>query len=192
MLEDQDIIQGCMNNDALAQRELYNKYSPKMLSLCYRFANYKTDAQDMLQEGFIKIFTQIHSFQNKGSFEGWIRRIIVHSCINYLKKHKKFNDSVELEYAENIKVKQESLSNIMLAKQVIECIRLLPIGYRTVLNLYAIEGYSHKEIGELLDIQESTSRSQYTRAKVILENILIKKSIISNDKESINWVASLK
>ncbi|MBX2931924.1 MAG: sigma-70 family RNA polymerase sigma factor [Chitinophagaceae bacterium] len=189
---EQALINGCINNDALAQRELYNKFSPKMLSLCYRFAYNKTDAQDMLQEGFIKVFSQIHTFQNKGSFEGWIRKIIVHSCINFLKKNKKFNDSVELDYAENVYVREENISTIMLAKQVIECIRLLPIGYRTVLNLYAIEGYSHKEIGELLDIQESTSRSQYTRAKVILENILIKKSIISNTKESNNWVASLK
>jgi RNA polymerase sigma-70 factor (ECF subfamily) len=145
----------------------------------------------MLQEGFIKVFTQIHTFQNKGVFEGWIRRIIVHTCINFLKKHKKFSDTVELDYANTIYVKEESLPSLMQAKQVVESIRLLPIGYRTVLNLYAIEGYSHKEIGEMLDIQESTSRSQFTRAKVMLEQVLIKKRIISNPKDDFGWTASL-
>jgi RNA polymerase sigma-70 factor (ECF subfamily) len=135
----------------------------------------------------------MHTFQNKGAFEGWIRRIIVHTCINFLKKHKKFADSVELDYANTINVKEESLPSLMQAKQIVEAIRLLPIGYRTVLNLYAIEGYSHKEIGEMLDIQESTSRSQFTRAKVLLEQVLVKKRIINNNtQEELSWVASLK
>lgn len=189
---EQTLITGCMQNDAAAQRELYNRFSPKMLSVCYRFAHNREDAEDMLQEGFIKVFTRIHTFQNKGAFEGWIRRIIVHTCINFLKKHKKFSDNVELAYANALSVKEETMPSVMQAKQVVECIRLLPIGYRTVLNLYAIEGFSHKEIGEMLDIQESTSRSQYTRAKVMLENILLKKRIINNPKEELNWAASLK
>jgi len=190
---EQTLIAGCLQNDAAAQRELYNHYSPKMLSVCYRFAHNREDAEDMLQEGFIKVFTQMHTFQNKGAFEGWIRRIIVHTCINFLKKHKKFADSVELDYANSINVKEESLPSLMQAKQIVEAIRLLPIGYRTVLNLYAIEGYSHKEIGEMLDIQESTSRSQFTRAKVLLEQVLVKKRIINNNtQEELSWVASLK
>ncbi len=190
---EQTLIAGCLQNDAAAQRELYNHYSPKMLSVCYRFAHNREDAEDMLQEGFIKVFTQIHTFQNKGAFEGWIRRIIVHTCINFLKKHKKFAESVELDYANTINVKEESLPSLMQAKQIVEAIRLLPIGYRTVLNLYAIEGYSHKEIGEMLDIQESTSRSQFTRAKVLLEQVLVKKRIINNNtQEELSWVASFK
>ena len=189
---EQTLIVGCLQNDAAAQRELYNKYSPKMLSVCYRFAHNREDAEDMLQEGFIKVFTQIHTFQNKGAFEGWIRRIVVHTCINFLKKHKKFTDNVDLAYATSIYVKEETIPSIMQAKQVVECIRLLPMGYRTVLNLYAIEGYSHKEIGTMLDIQESTSRSQYTRAKILLESVLIKKKIITNPKEELNWLASFK
>lgn len=191
-MTEQILIEGCIKNDALSQRELYNKYSSKMLGICYRFAYNKNDAQDILQEGFIKIFSQIHTFQNKGSFEGWVRRIIVNSCINYIKKNKKYSDNLDLAYAANIHAKQDSLSTILLAKQVVECIRLLPIGFRTVLNLYAIEGYSHKEIAEMLEIQESTSRSQYTRAKGILESILIKKGIISSSKDELNWIANLK
>jgi len=191
-MTEQAIITGCLHNEPAAQRELYNRYSPKMLSVCYRFGQSREDAEDMLQEGFIKVFTQIHTFQNKGAFEGWIRRIIVHTCINFLKKHKKFNESVDLAYANSLQVKEETVPSIMQARQIIECIRLLPIGYRTVLNLYALEGYSHKEIGEMLDIEESTSRSQYTRSKAMLEMILIRKKIIEKPKESFNWVAAFK
>jgi RNA polymerase sigma factor (sigma-70 family) len=183
-MTEEAIIFGCLHNDPASQRELYNRYSPKMLSVCYRFAQSREDAEDMLQEGFIKVFTQIQTFQNKGAFEGWIRRIIVHTCINFLKKYKKFNENVDLAYAGYLSVKEETMPSIMQAKQVVECIRLLPIGYRTVLNLYAIEGYSHKEISTMLDIEESTSRSQYTRAKSMLETILVKKKIVEKPREN--------
>jgi RNA polymerase sigma factor (sigma-70 family) len=191
-MTEQALLVGCLQNDSASQRELYNRYSPKMLSVCYRFSQSREDAEDMLQEGFIKIFTQIHSFQNKGSFEGWVRKIVVHTCINFLKKNKKFNESINLDDVVYLEVKEETMPSIMQARQIIECIRLLPMGYKTVLNLYALEGYSHKEIGILLDIEESTSRSQYTRAKVMLESILIKKRIIEVPKESFDWVAALK
>jgi RNA polymerase sigma-70 factor (ECF subfamily) len=189
-MTDQLLIAACLQNNPLAQRELYNKYSPKMLGVCYRFAANRADAEDMLQESFIKIFYKIKTYQNKGAFEGWIRRIVVHTCINFLKKHQKFSNNLELEEAALAQVKEESLQSIMQAKQVIECIRLLPIGYRTVLNLYAIEGYSHKEVGDLLDIGESTSRSQYTRAKAVLENILIKKGILDAANMGLNWAVA--
>ncbi|TAH10108.1 MAG: sigma-70 family RNA polymerase sigma factor [Sphingobacteriia bacterium] len=191
-MTEQAILVGCLQNDPSAQRELYNRYSPKMLSVCYRFGQNREDAEDMLQEGFIKIFTQIHTFQNKGAFEGWVRRIIVHTCINFLKKNKKFNENIDLEHAGYLEVKEETMPSIMQARQIIECIRLLPLGYRTVLNLYALEGYSHKEIGEMLDIEESTSRSQFTRAKSMLEMILVKKRIIEQPKEDYQWLAALK
>ena len=191
-MTEQAILAGCLNNDPVAQRELYNRYSPKMLSVCYRFAPHREDAEDMLQEGFIRVFTQIQSFRNSGSFEGWIRRIIVHTCINFLKKHKKFNESLDLAYVVNIQVKEETVPSLMLARQVVECIRLLPVGYRTVLNLYAIEGYSHKEIADMLDIEESTSRSQYTRAKTMLESILVKKRILEKPGEAFTWTAALE
>ncbi|SJZ34303.1 RNA polymerase sigma factor [Sediminibacterium ginsengisoli] len=191
-MTEQAIIAGCIHNDAAAQRELYNRYSPKMLSVCYRFAQSREDAEDMLQEGFIKVFTQVHTFQNKGAFEGWIRRIIVHTCINFLKKYKKFSDSVDLDHASTLQVKEETVPSIMQARQITECIRLLPVGYKTVLNLYALEGYSHREIGLMLDIEESTSRSQYTRAKAMLETILIKKKIIDTPKQDFQWLAALR
>ena len=191
-MTEEAILKGCLQNDPAAQKELYNRYSPKMLSVCYRFAHNREDAEDMLQEGFIKIFSQTHTFGNRGAFEGWIRRIIVHTCINILKKNKKFNESVDIIHATGAMVREESVPSIVQAKQIVECIRMLPIGYRTVLNLYAIEGYSHREIGMMLDIEESTSRSQYTRAKAMLEEILVRKKIIQKPKEDIEWLATMK
>ena len=182
------ILSGCLQNDSLAQRELYNRYAPKMLSVCYRYAHGREDAEDMLQEGFIRVFSQISSFRNEGSFEGWVRRVVVHTCINFLNKNKKFAETVDLAQASILHVKEDTIPSIMQARQVVDCIRLLPPGYRTVLNLYAIEGYNHKEIAEMLEIEESTSRSQYTRAKVMLESILIRKKLIDKPREDYNWI----
>jgi len=187
-MTEEALLKGCLNNDGGAQRELYNKYSSKMLSVCYRYAHNREDAEDMLQEGFIKVFLQVHTFENRGAFEGWIRRIIVHTCINILKKNKKFNESVDLIHANGLQVREDTVPAIIQAKQVVECIRMLPIGYRTVLNLYAVEGFSHREIAGMLDIEESTSRSQYTRAKAMLEDILVKKRIIQKPKQEIDWL----
>ncbi len=178
LMTEEQMLAGTIKNNAAAQEALYNRFSPRMLGVCYRFAKNREDAEDMLQEGFIKVFTQLHQYRNEGALEGWIRRIVVHTCINILKKNKKFSDSVDIIHANGIHIKEDMIPAIMQAKQVVECIRLLPIGYRTVLNLYAIEGFSHREIGQLLDIEESTSRSQYTRAKAMLEDILVKKNIM--------------
>ncbi|NDB54029.1 MAG: sigma-70 family RNA polymerase sigma factor, partial [Chitinophagaceae bacterium] len=127
------ILEGCLRNDPNAQRELYNQYSPKMLAVCYRYAHNREDAEDMLQEGFIKVFLQLRTFENRGSFEGWIRKIIVHTCINILKKNKKFNESVDLIHASSIQIREESVPAVVQVKQIVESIRSLPIGYRTVL-----------------------------------------------------------
>ena len=183
------MLQGCIDNVAAAQEALYLRFSPRMLGVCYRFARSREDAEDMMQEGFIKVFSQIHQFRNQGALEGWIRRIIVHTCINVLKKNKKFTDSVDLFHASSIFLNESNIPSILQAKQVVECIRLLPVGYKTVLNLYAIEGYSHKEIASILDIEESTSRSQYTRAKSMLEEVLLKKKIIQQPREKIRMVS---
>ncbi|HEV8079212.1 MAG TPA: sigma-70 family RNA polymerase sigma factor [Chitinophagaceae bacterium] len=172
------MLYGCLDNVASAQEALYNRFSPRMLGVCYRFSRNREDAEDMLQEGFIKVFGQIHQFRSQGALEGWIRRIIVHTCINILKKNKKFTDSVDLIHAGNMYLNENNIPSILETKEVVESVKQLPIGYRTVLNLYAIEGFNHKEISKMLDIEESTSRSQYTRAKAMLEDILIKKKII--------------
>ena len=186
-MTEEQMLAGTIKNNAAAQDALYNRYSPRMLAVCYRFAKSREDAEDMLQEGFIKIFTQLHQYRNEGALEGWIRRIIVHTCINVLKKNKKFSETVDLIHANSFHTNEDMVPSIMQAKQVVECIRMLPLGYKTVLNLYAIEGYSHKEIGFMLDIEESTSRSQYTRARAMLEDILVKKRIIDRSQYKTNY-----
>jgi RNA polymerase sigma factor (sigma-70 family) len=182
------MLQGCLDNLSIAQEALYNRFSPRMLGVCYRYAHNREDAEDMLQEGFIKVYSQIHQYKGSGALEGWIRKIVVHTCINILKKNKKFSDSVDLIHASSIQISDNNIPSLLQAKQVVECIRLLPIGYRTVLNLYAIEGFSHKEISTILEIEESTSRSQYTRARALLEEILIKKKILQKPKESARMI----
>ena len=186
------MLQGCLDNLATAQEALYNRFSPRMLGVCYRYARNREDAEDMLQEGFMKVYAQIHQFRNTGALEGWIRKIIVHTCINILKKNKKFSESVDLIHASGVHINENNIPSMLQAKQVVECIRLLPLGYRTVLNLYAIEGFSHKEIGSILDIEESTSRSQYTRARGLLEEILLKKRILQKPRENVRMVSGSK
>lgn len=181
-MTEEQMLAGSTKNNAAAQEAFYNRFSPRMLGVCYRFAKNREDAEDMLQEGFIKVFTQLYQFRGEGSLEGWIRRIVVHTCINILKKNKKFADSVDIIHATGIHIKEDMIPAIMQAKQVVECIRILPLGYRTVLNLYALEGFSHREIGALLNIEESTSRSQYTRAKAMLEEILVRRNIMVKQK----------
>jgi RNA polymerase sigma-70 factor (ECF subfamily) len=177
-----EVLDGCIRKNAVAQDALYQRFSPRMFGVCYRFARNRQDAEDMLQEGFIKVYTQIGQFRNEGSLEGWIRRIIVHTCINILKRNRKFAETLDIaDVAEQIRVKEEAAGSYFEVRQIVETIRTLPLGYRTVLNLYAIEGYSHKEIGAMLDIGESTSRSQYTRAKAMLEELLVKKQIIKKN-----------
>jgi RNA polymerase sigma factor (sigma-70 family) len=191
-MTEEAILQGCLKNHAAAQRELYQRFSPKMLAVCFRFAHNREDAEDMLQDGFIKVFLQMHTFQSKGAFEGWIRRIMVHTCINHLKKNKRFNESVDIIQANSAQIREENIPSIVQAKQIVDCIRLLPIGYRTVLNLYAIEGYSHKEISGMLDIEESTSRSQYTRARQMLEDILVRRNLIPEPREKSDRLTAIQ
>jgi RNA polymerase sigma-70 factor (ECF subfamily) len=183
------MLQGCLDNLSIAQEALYNRFSPRMLGVCYRYARNREDAEDMLQEGFMKVYSQIHQYKGAGALEGWIRKIVVHTCINVLKKNKKFSDSVDLIHASSIQISDNNIPSMLQAKQVVECIRLLPIGYRTVLNLYAIEGFSHKEISVILEIEESTSRSQYTRARALLEEILIKKKILQKPRENVRMIS---
>ena len=190
-MTEESLILACANNNAAAQRELYNRFSGVLFGVCLRYAYRREDAEDMLQEGFVKIFKRINSFENKGNFEGWMKRVMVNNCINYLTKNKKFSEILSIENAYAFELQEESISSKLLGKQVLECLRLLPIGYRTVINLSIIEGFSHKEIGEILEIGESTSRSQLIRGKALLESILISKKIMNPDIDRLEWMALL-
>ena len=177
------MLQGCLDNLSTAQEALYNRFGPRMLGVCYRYARNREDAEDMLQEGFIKVYSQIHQYKGSGALEGWIRKIVVHTCINSLKKNKKFSDSVDLIHASSIHISENTIPSMLQAKQVVECIRLLPIGYRTVLNLYAIEGFKHREIADMLGINEGTSKSQLSHARKILQEQVNKLKNYANGTE---------
>ncbi|HLR37540.1 MAG TPA: RNA polymerase sigma factor [Chitinophagaceae bacterium] len=167
--EESLLVEKCCRGNAKAQKCLYDRFSPKMMGVCLRYAQNKADAEDILQEGFIRVFTSLNQFQFKGSLEGWIRRIMVNTSINFLKKNKKIKEQLNVE---DVFPKAIDKTDMNLRTQdIMSMLNQLPEGYKTVINLYAIEGYAHKEIGEMLNISEGTSRSQYSRGKKMLREI---------------------
>ena len=157
------------HNDAKSKDLIYRHFAPKMYGICLRFAGNEMEADDILQEGFIKVLTKLKDFRNEGSFEGWIRRTIINTAINYYRRNirnAKFQDIDECEVPE---VGEESIVDKLSKEELIKLIQELPNGYRTVFNLNVIEGYTHKEIGKMLNISDNTSKSQLTRARSILQ-----------------------
>jgi RNA polymerase sigma-70 factor (ECF subfamily) len=159
---------------------IYRHFAPKMFGICLRFAKNHMDAEEILQEGFIKIFTKLGEFRNEGSFEGWIRRTIINTAINYYKKNlRRLMDSD----VNDCEIADRSLLDIycnLSMKELMSLVQDLPTGYRTVFNLNVIEGYTHKEIGEMLNISDNTSKSQLNRAKAIL-----RKKVIAMQREKV-------
>ncbi|MBO9573321.1 MAG: sigma-70 family RNA polymerase sigma factor [Chitinophagaceae bacterium] len=151
------------------QKELYDRFAGKMYSVCLRYANNADDAQDLLQEGFIKVFKNLHRFRAEGSFEGWVRRVFVNSSIEHFRKKSIQLSKVSEKEEDTIGDSDISALDSLAEKDIIRLIQELSPGYRTVFNLYAIEGYSHKEIAEQLGISEGTSKSQLARARSILQ-----------------------
>lgn len=168
-ISESDLIKGCIAGDRRLQEELYRRFSPKMYAVCLRYANNADDAQDLLQEGFIKVYRNLHRFRAEGSFEGWIRRVFVNTSIEHFRK-KSTRLSMVTDKEENT-IEDADITAIhkLAEKDIINIIQELSPGYRTVFNLYVVEGYSHKEIGELLGISEGTSKSQLARAKGVLQ-----------------------
>lgn len=165
-----EIIEGCKQGKQLAQSELFRLYAPKLLGVCYRYAGNREAAEDLLQDTFVKIFKNIQSYRGDGSFEGWMRMIAVNTCLSWIRKNK--NLAREIEWSQKhekiLDEPEEQEPYPISTDELMKHISTLPDGYRVVLNLFAIEGFSHKQIGEQLGISESTSRSQYTRAKSVL------------------------
>lgn len=168
-MNEQQLIESCRKGDRLAQKELYDTYSRRMMGVCLRYVNDRETARDLLQDGFVKVFTSIGSYTGVGSFEGWMRKIFVNCALEYFRRSDVLRESIDLDRTAELTNPDSSVVSKMSANELMELIRELPVGFRTVFNLFAIEGYSHKEIGELLNITESTSRSQYTRAKQLLQ-----------------------
>jgi len=168
---DEELIKGCIANDRHCQRALFEKYAGKMLAVCRRYESNHTPAEDLLQEGFIKIFKSISTFRNQGAFEGWIRRIIVNTALSSFRLPTAHYNQVDIS---EVKLNNAEASAIdrLSEKDLLQLIDSLPDGYKTVFNLYVIEGYSHKEIADLLKINEGTSRSQFSKAKNALQEKL--------------------
>jgi RNA polymerase sigma factor (sigma-70 family) len=163
--------EGCLKNDRKQQEMLYKILAPKMLAVCMRYANDKDEAQDILQEGFIKMFKNMRNYRGEGSFEGWIRRIMVHSAISRYRKAKTIvlvDDFAD----QNIPVSSSYNANGLEAREILQMVDELPTTYRSVFNMYAIEGYSHQEIGSALGMTELLSRTTLYRARAILKEKL--------------------
>lgn len=164
----QEIIQGCKEQKPEFQRQLYERFAAKMLGVCYRYGRSREEAEDMMQEGFIKVFQKIGKYNDKGSLEGWIRRLMVNNAIDLLRKQKHYSQQLEINEAITEEVAEDALDHLEV-EFLYRIIQALPAGYRAIFNLYGIEGYSHAEIAAQLNISESTSRSQYTRARALLK-----------------------
>ncbi len=169
-MTEQQIITGCINEDRNCQRELYNRFAPKMLAVCMRYSKNKMEAEDLLQDGFIKVFNNVKLYSQSGSFEGWIRRIIVNNALNMIRKGKIDFQNIDENTSFNSADNSENAISKINEKDLLKIIGLLPSGYKYVFNMFAIEGYSHKEIADSLGIEESTSRSQYSKAKKFLQD----------------------
>ncbi len=168
-MNESQLIEGCRKGDRLAQKALYEQYSRKMMGVCLRYVNDQEMARDLLQEGFVRVFTAIDSYSGVGSFEGWMRKIFVNGALEYLRRSDVLRESTDLDSTAELAQPDNSIISELSAKELMEMIQELATGFRTVFNLYAIEGYSHREIAEMLNISESTSRSQYVRAKQLLQ-----------------------
>lgn len=167
-MEDSFLVKDCLKGNARAQKALFDKYAPKMLSICYRYMKNQPDAEDALQNAMVKVFAKLCDFKHEGPLEGWIRRIVVNSCLDQLRKNQKFISDVNVEdVSYKLENKEDPLTDI-LAEELMKLIQQMPTGYRVVFNMFAIEGFSHQEIAESLGISESTSKSQYLRARAYL------------------------
>lgn len=181
--KEDELIKGCLQRDRNAQKLLYDTYSSKMYGLCYRYVKDVMEAEDILVTAFMKVFDKIAQFKSEGSFEGWIRRIVVNEALTYLRRHRSMYLETELEQADR-EPDYNSLSDHLEAEDLLKIIQELPTGYRIVFNLYAIDGYSHKEIAEQLGISENTSKSQLSRARTYLQKVLQDKDWVENKKLS--------
>lgn len=171
-MTDKELIKGCIRENRQAQQMLFQKYAGKMLVVCMRYARHHAEAEDILQDGFIKVFDNISRFRMEGSFEGWIRRIMVNTALKNFRKSSFKKEQIGIETYQEDSSEPEIYSQLS-EEELLKIINTLPDGYRIVFNLYVIEGYSHKEIGQLLSIQESTSRSQLVKARKLLQKKIL-------------------
>lgn len=177
------LVKDCIKQKPVAQQQLYDHFAPSMMGVCYRYTKSVSDAEEILQEGFIKVFLHLPKYKFTGELGAWVRRIMVTTALNYLKKNRRYRE--ELVYADMPlhPVSDNSPDVHLDARQLGDLIRQLPTGFQTIFNLYAIEGYTHVEIGEMLGISDGTSKSQYARARYLLIEWIEKYSSLPKNEQ---------
>lgn len=169
-MEGQQLIDECKKGNRLAQKELYDKYARKMMGVCLRYVSDRETARDLLQDGFVKVFTSLDTYTGSGVFDAWIRKIFVNGALEYLRRGDVLREASDWDsITEPVESFSASAVSELSAAELMKLVQELPAGFRAVFNLFAIEGYSHREIAEMMNITESTSRSQYTRARQLLQ-----------------------
>lgn len=166
------VVKALRNRDSKMQRQVYDKYSSRMLGVCIRYLGDQMTAEDILVEGFLKVFDKIDQYKGEGSFEGWVRRIMVNESLGYLRQRKRLVEIPMLDEVQGIADNNARIDQSLEVGELMHMINTLPLGYRTVFNLYAIEGYGHAEIAQMLGITESTSKSQLHRARALLQQLV--------------------
>ncbi len=169
-LTEHELIRGCIREEATCQREVYNRYAGRMLGVCNRYARNSADAEDILQDAFIKVFDKLHQFKFEGSFEGWIRKIVVNTALKKysLRRYEKEVVGYEVKDRDETILEPSAYSQLS-EKDLLDLINSLPDGYRLIFNLYVLEGFQHEEIADMLNIQPGTSRSQLVKARAMLQ-----------------------
>ena len=168
IMDTQKLVKDCIREIPAAQRQLYDHFAETMLGICYRYTKSMDDAEDVLQDGFVKVFRNLGQYKYEGELGGWIRRIMVTTALNFLKKNSRYNQEFSFDNENLHPVADDNPEVKMTGKELADLLRQLPIGYQTIFNLHAVEGFSHVEIGKMLGINEGTSRSQYARARALL------------------------
>ena len=173
-MTEEELIRGCIKEEAACQKEVFTRFAGRMLGVCNRYARNSADAEDILQDAFIKIFEKIHQFKFEGSFEGWIRRVVVNTALKKytLRRYEKEISGYEIRDRDESAMEPSAYSHLT-QKELLDLINNLPDGYRMIFNLYVIEGYQHDEIATLLGIQAGTSRSQLVKARTMLQKQIL-------------------
>jgi RNA polymerase sigma-70 factor, ECF subfamily len=182
IMTDEDLVKECVSGSSVAQKKFYDMFARKMMGVCLRYTNNYEEAQDVLQDAFVKIYNKLPDFQSKGSLEGWVRRIMVNTALDAYRKAKKHQSNVDVDTVGYMLDSEDYTIESINAQDLLKIIQSIPEGYRVVFNLFAIEGYSHKEIADRLGVTESTSKSQYSRAKKMLRKILIDRNIVEESE----------
>ena len=170
--QETELIQSCVNGDRHSQSDLYDLFAPKMFAVCLRYSKNREEAEEILQEGFVQVFKSLKSFRYEGSFEGWIRKIMVYCCIKHFRSKAKMHPVVNIESVYSEEIGNEDILARLGKKELLKMVQALPPAYRMVFNLYVFEGMKHREIAEHLGIAEGTSKSNFFDAKIILQRAI--------------------